>query len=127
MNLSKPMKLLVGAGTFLPMFFIIVVSIFFVAIIASADHWGKEPPSELWIFFAVVIPLYFVVLITFIGLMVFYVFHIVKNITLSEGYKIMWLLLLFFVSFIAIPVYWIICVWPEPKEENGESVSVNTQ
>ena len=120
MYLSKPLKVLVGIGTFWPIMFIIIAVMFFVGLTIDADNWGNEPPREFFAFLFMFIPLYFITLLTYLGLMVFYIFHIVKNMSLTESYKIMWIILLFFVSFIAMPVYWIVCVWPEPKTESGK-------
>jgi len=126
MNLNKPLKVLLGLGTIWPFvyFFLFVVSI--IGLLMNSDHWGNEPPIEAILFFIIFFILYFITIILHIGLMVFCIIHIIKHKSLTEGYKIMWMILLFFMGFFTMPIYWIICIWPEPKENTGELIVSNT-
>jgi hypothetical protein len=48
-----------------------------------------------------------------LGLLVFYIVHVFKNAALAEDRRILWTLIIFMGSFVAMPVYWVLYVWPQ--------------
>lgn len=45
------------------------------------------------------------------GLMIFYLFHLYSTSGLGAGSRALWLVLIVFVSFLAMPLYWYLHVW----------------
>jgi hypothetical protein len=48
-----------------------------------------------------------------LGLMVFYIIHIVKNKTGAEVFRILSAVGLYFLPFFAMPFYYLVYIWPE--------------
>jgi hypothetical protein len=107
---------LLGFLSFLPpvaAFATIVVP--FAIAIATESPWNATEPSStettgMWIAAAVM----FLGLALGVGLVVLFAIHAGLRPQLDTASKVVWILLIIFVSPIAVPVYWLVVVRPEP-------------
>ena len=93
----------------------------------SSEQSGRgEPPAFLFAFpfmiMSMVFPLQCVFLALTFGVMTFYLAHIIKNTTASDTTRIILAVGLVFMPMIAMPVYYLMHVWPEP-EAPGSAVA----
>jgi hypothetical protein len=114
MQISRGFKILIGIGTLLvaayPLLFIAFAFVpIFMA--AMADSQGLDPGFAA-VFF-LIFPLMFLIMFAQLGLMIFYIVHIVKNREGSEVLRILCGLGVYFLPFVAMPVYFFVYIWPE--------------
>jgi hypothetical protein len=50
-----------------------------------------------------------------IGLMVFYISHVLKVNSVSSLMKIIWVLLIIFLNMVSMPIYFYLYIWKEPS------------
>jgi hypothetical protein len=126
LELSRPVKLLVGAATLWPLVWMFCFFGFFAFMMfLTAGQGGRgnhHMPNEELVFplFALLFLLHGLTMFIMIGLLVFYIIHIIKNPALSDNMKILWVLILFFGSIVGMPVYWCMHVWPERPQDRPE-------
>lgn len=112
MKLSKPIQILVGLGTA----WLIIYPILFVAIWLAMFGVGfmaqnqDVQPSFMALFFAV-FPLHCLTIALQLVLQVFYLIHVIKNTIASETIRIILGVGIFFLPFIAMPVYYYLFIW----------------
>ena len=135
MRLSKGMKIVVGLGTAAHILvpFIIGIMVVLAALIMPlavlASERSGEPPALLFVFpfimFGVVFPLQCVLIpLTFL-LIAFYLAHIIKNTTASDTTRIVLAIGMVFMPYVAMPVYYLLHVWPEQAEVSNVSAAQN--
>lgn len=66
------------------------------------------------VFFIILVAL---TMLSFPGLMVFYICHVYKISRVNPEQKHLWAALLFFGSIVVYPIYWYLHIWREPKKE----------
>jgi len=114
MRLSSFEKILLGVLTIWPP----VYGILFIAFIFINFIFSDNPSfTSFWI----VLPLHILTMILCIGLLVFYIAHIIKNIDLKEDRRIIWIILLFICGIIAMIVYWYLYIWRKRETKSSES------
>lgn len=120
MRLSRPLKLALGAATiwvtlypllFLAVWLLMALGIAFAANSAPAPSAGP-PPLFLIPFFAI-FPLHCMTIVLLIGLQVIYLILAIKNTALPDTLRIVFGVGAFFMPFVAMPVYYVLCVWRE--------------
>jgi hypothetical protein len=122
MTLSKPWKITVGLATLwlvlYPLLFFAVWLIMFIGmpisgIIASSAE-GNLPmfiaPFFMLPFFCI-FPLHFLTIFIALGLMAFYLIHVIKNTKANDTVRIILGVGCFFMPFIAMPVYYYAYIW----------------
>jgi hypothetical protein len=110
--MSKSIKILVGILTFLPLvgtiFYLWAFFRMFTAIIANA---GAPDAIGLSDNFASFFSSLLLMMAFNIGLLVFYIVHVVQNKALTSDERLMWILLFIFISFISFGIYWALKIW----------------
>lgn len=76
--------------------------------------------------FAAVFVVHMLTIILVLGLIAIYVVLAVKNETLDQTKKIIWLVALALFTLISMPVYWYLYVWRKPPAANGPNESKAT-
>lgn len=56
-------------------------------------------------------------MLSFPGLLVFYILNVYRNNRIAKNQKNLWAALLFFGNIVVYPVYWYLFIWREPKED----------
>jgi len=114
MTLGKPVKILVGVGTV----WIILYPLLFLATWLSMmtgfiSASSAEPPSFLFSLIPAIFPVHCLTLIVQLALMAFYLYHVIKNTTTSEVLRVVLGIGTFFIPYIAMPLYYYLCIWRE--------------
>lgn len=125
MNFSKPLKVIIGILTLFVMFFPIVIPIIMLLWVFSASLPLSETQTipEAEVVGKIMLPmlLYFAVMagyaISQLGLQIFYIIHAIKNRVATETNRILFVLGVFFLPFVAMPIYYIIYVWKDTPAE----------
>ena len=124
MNISKPVKILIGLGTLWYMIypFIFIGGIFLsMGLLSFLTHGDYGPNSELrfgpFPFFGLIFPLHFCTIFLGMGLLVFYLIHVIKNTKADETIRIILGVGNFFMPFIAMPIYYYLYIWLENPPE----------
>lgn len=101
--MNKALKLVLGVVTILP----VVYCIYFVYQFINFQFMYND--------FDYVVTAHVVLMFLYAALEVFYIIHIVKASHLPSNQKIMWLLIVIFLTFIGMPVYWYFQIWKHEK------------
>src|SRR6185503_20175280 len=126
MNLSKPVKILVGIATFWYALYLLltiagILLLFgyvFVALLA-----GGESVANLSTLFTQILSLEFMLpihlcsLFLEVGLLIFYLVHTIKNTEASDSMRIVLGLGHLFLPFVAMPIYYYLYLWRENPPE----------
>jgi hypothetical protein len=114
MQISKPIKILVGLGTIwyalYPLLFLAVWLFMFSSFFLPITFEGSEPPFFMLPFFAI-FPLHLFTMLLGFGLMAFYLVHVIRDRRGSETVRIILGVGCFFMPYLAMPVYYYIFIW----------------
>ena len=120
MGFKKSTKILLGVATIWPiaymlLFFVGMMFMMFLMPFAS----GSTPPHQadsplIFIGFLSFFTVHMLTILMSMGLMAFYIVRIFKT-PLDEAMKIMWTVLICMVGIFAMPVFWYLYIWREPK------------
>ena len=127
MNISRPVKILIGALTVFAVFFPFVVMpafmmffmfnlgfpFFDLQTIPGPDEFGKTTI----IMMAFLYPLMMCSSLMQIGLQIFYITHEIKNKVLTDTFRILLVLGTFFLPYIAMPIYFVAYLWKDNPQE----------
>jgi hypothetical protein len=107
--MQKTTKLLLGLATLWPFAYLVL---FFVVIVATTVFGPGSPeqpgPPPL---IALILPLHFLTMLWVVVLMVIYIVNVFKNDRVDKDKKVLWAIVLFMGSMIAMPVYWYLYIW----------------
>jgi len=116
--MSKQGKILLGIVSFLPLVFIIIYCIFFFSMFSPAFHESVQQPgppvfllgnmTEMQVSMALLI-------ITALGLLIYYLIHIMNNQLLDSTDRLTWILIILLANVAAYPIYWYLKIWKRPE------------
>lgn len=114
--MKKFTKILLAIATIWPFiymifFFLVVFSSLFLMPRSGSPEGGAFPSLFLLIF-----PLHFLTMLLIMGLTVFYMVNVFRNERVEKDKKVLWAVVLFMGSMIAMPIYWYLYIWREDKE-----------
>lgn len=120
MNLNKPAKIILGILTFLPILLAISI-IGFVIFNFISMVFNQEPamPMMYMSYLSYIIPYFFLVVFLSLGLFIYYLVHIIQNQYLDNEKRILWIVVLFVLGGITMPVYWYVHIWKIPSPTNN--------
>ena len=113
MKLHKPVKILIGLATLwfaiYPFLFIgvMMVGMGIFPIFAQSSN----SPDAIFSLFGLIFPLHFCTIFIAMGLMVFYLVHVIKNTQADETIRIVLGVGNYFLPFIAMPIYFYLYIW----------------
>ena len=117
--MSKNAKLLLGLATFLPLFIGICFVMFALSMAKDILLLPNQDDPKIVaqyilprVFSMPFILLIFAAFTTRIGLLIYYIMHVVNHKVKTEGEKIMWILLFIFIGTIANIIYFFVKVVP---------------
>ncbi len=119
--MKKSTKILLAIATVFPFAYIIF---FFVVVFFSFFMMSQEDSSEggaMPVLFMILIPLHLLTMLLIMGLTVFYMVNVFRNNRVEKDKKVLWAVVLFMGSIIAMPIYWYLYIW----REGVESVTVS--
>lgn len=109
-------KILLGLATGWPFVYMLLFFIFIFGIVLTSTPGpgdGRELNPLFGVGFFAIFIIHFFTIFLMLGLTVFYIIHAVKNTKLDSNMRIMWIILFFFASMIAQPIYWYLQIWRE--------------
>jgi len=124
MQLSRPLKLTIGALTIWPLAYMFL----FFAFVAGTMLWmslvpkGGPPHSPgVPVAFLVVFAAHFATILLTFGLIAFYIVYLFKTDRVQQDKKALWAAVLFLGGFVAMPVFFFLYVWPDqwPRKPDG--------
>ena len=127
MKLSKPVKVLIGLATawtviypllFLAVWLLMAFGIFLSASLPATEAGKVSPPTMLpfGLFFGI-FPVHCLTILLNFALIPFYLIHVIKNTAASETVRIILGVGIFFMGFVAMPVYYYLYIWREQPPE----------
>jgi uncharacterized membrane protein len=113
--MSRSSKVFVGILSFLPLVLLIVLLFMFFRIFPTIIEWGNYEPSpqEVFSYFGPIFILGFGIGILSLGLLIFFIIHLIGNKTMDSTEKIIWILVFLFAGIVGYPIYWYLRVWKD--------------
>ena len=126
--MQKPGKMVLGAATLWPF---VYMFIFFGFIISSILFMPGQPSTRAFpVFFAVIFVLHIFTMLLTMGLTIFFIVDVFKNVRVDKDKKVLWAIVIFLGNMIAMPIYWYLYIWKEPAVAGnplpGQLNSVNS-
>lgn len=120
MILSKSQKILVGFLTLLPFVMLpYFLFKFFTLALRMAEYDGRADEEEiLYVVLSFILPIIIMTLLS-IGLLIFYIVHLIKNKNLDNNERIIWVLLFVFLGLFAFPIYFFLKITGKQGVELG--------
>ena len=127
MSLNKPAKIIIGVLTFIPLL-VVMGSFIFVIYEIMTVLLSEEPfmPLLLMTYLSYVIPYLFFYFIFYLGLGIFYLVHIIQNVSLDSEKRFLWIVVLVILSWIAMSIYWIIHIWQNDNQPKSDPLIKQT-
>lgn len=116
--MKKSTKIIIGILTIWPFLYLLFFMIFFFSAFFSLQSHGDS--NFLGSNFIILFGLHFFTIIMSMGLLVFYIINIFRNDRVKSDQKTLWAVILFMGNMIAMPVYFYLFIWKEPKQESIE-------
>ncbi len=122
MTLNKSSKIILGILTFLPL--IVGVGSVIFGIVQMISLFLSEDPTMPMMFLSYLghmIPYLFFFFLIYLGLGIFYLVHIIQNKSLDSEKKFLWIVVLFVLNTITMPVYWFVHIWKDEPSSDFQS------
>ncbi len=112
--MSKSKKIVLGIATIWPILYMVFFFLVFSQIFMSFSSGSmKEPPAGFFLIF----PLHFFTIILMFILIFIYIKNVFRNDRVAQDKKALWAVCLFLGNMIAMPIYFYLYIWREPKQE----------
>ena len=113
--MSRSSKLFIGILSFLPIILLLVFLFMIFSMFPTFFQWDKyEPaPQEVFSAFAPLFILGFGMGILSIGLLIFFIMHLLRHKALDSTERIIWILVFLFAGIVGYPIYWYMRVWKD--------------
>lgn len=102
--MKKSSKILLALATIWPFLYMIL----FMGVAVSLIFLRGNEPGFIW---AIIIPLHILTMLWIMGLTVFYMVNVFRNDRVNKDMKVLWAVVLFMGSIIAMPIYWYLYIW----------------
>lgn len=79
----------------------------------GSSHGASGPPMPFKILFA----LHLLTMLWVIGLMAFYMIYLFRTDRIAQDRKALWAIVLFMGNMIAMPIFFMVYVWPDPPKK----------
>lgn len=114
--MKKPTKFILGIATLWP---ILYMAIFFIFVFSQVFLFPQKeapspsgPPTR----FLVIFGLHFLTMLWIFVLLIIYIVNLFRNERVPQDKKALWAAVLFLGNMVAMPIYWYLYIWREPKE-----------
>ena len=112
--MKKSSKILLAAATIWPLIYMLL----FMGLFMFAVFLRDGGSGALW---AIIIPVHLLTILLIMGLTVFYIVNVFRNDRVNKDMKVLWAVVLFMGSIVAMPIYWYLYIWrdvPEALKQN---------
>jgi hypothetical protein len=115
--MSRSSKAFVGFLSFLPIILLIFFFAMLFTIFPRILEWeNHEPtPPEMFSVFWPIFLLGIIMAILSLGLLVFFIMHLIRNKQMEGIEKVVWILVFFFAGIVGYPIYWYMRIWSEEQ------------
>lgn len=123
--MKQSTKILLGLATLWPFVYVVFFFIFvFASILFMPSSGGQElgPPVSFMILFL----MHFLTMLLILALTVIYMVNVFRNDRVDKDKKVLWAVVLFMGSMIAMPIYWYLYIWKEPAAIRPEPGSLGS-
>lgn len=113
--MSRSSKLFVGILSFLPIVLTMVSFVMIFAMIPEFMQWDDHDPDPYDVI-STFMPIFFLSIfigILSLGLLIFFIIHLVRNKKTDTAERIIWVLVLIFAGIVGYPIYWYMRVWKD--------------
>ena len=117
--MSRSSKLFIGILSFLPIVLLIVFFVMIFSLFPTFIEWGNrgnsyEPaPQEVFSVFGPIFIVGFGMGILSIGLLIFFILHLLRHKAMDSTERIIWILVFLFAGIVGYPIYWYMRVWKD--------------
>jgi hypothetical protein len=118
--MKKLSALLLGLVTLWPILYIFIFMAFmfsqFMAV-PMGQYSGPEKTGTAFLLssFGIIFSLHILTMMVIFGLLIYYIYHVFHNTAISQDKKALWAVVIFMGNMIAMPVYWFLYIWRQPK------------
>lgn len=114
-TMSQNSKLFLGFLSFLPILLMVVLFAMFFIQLPGMVEWEKYDPGPQEVFgaFAPIFMLGLVMGLLSLGLLVFFIMHLVRNKKMDGTERVIWVLVFLFAGIVGYPIYWYMRVWKD--------------
>ncbi len=109
--MSKAKKILLGLFTIWPIIYMFLFFALAISMIFTVDSSSNQIPPALLLIF----PLHLLTMLLIVILMIIYIRDVFKSGHIAQDKKTLWAVVLFLGNMIAMPIYWYLHIWKEPK------------
>ena len=111
--MSRSSKLFIGLVSFLPLLLLFVLLFMIFRLFPTFIEWDHyEPgPHEVFSLFGPIFILCMFMGILSLGLLIFFIMHVVRNKVMDSTERIIWILVFLFAGIVGYPIYWYMRVW----------------
>jgi hypothetical protein len=113
--MSRSSKLFIGILSFLPIVLLLVFLFMIFGMFPTFIEWGNNnhdpAPQEVFSVFAPLFLLGFGMAILSIGLLIFFIMHLLRHKAMDSTERIIWILVFLFAGIVGYPIYWYMRVW----------------
>ncbi|MDT4968379.1 MAG: hypothetical protein QOJ64_3116 [Acidobacteriota bacterium] len=127
--MTKSAKVLLGIATIFPFLYMIFFFVLVFSMLSSPNRFGTLETGSWETQFSIIVVLHVLTVFLVMGLTIFYIVNIFRNYRVSQDKKVLWAVVIFFGSVLAMPIYWYLYIWPEgpmsppawdPRQMNGQ-------
>jgi hypothetical protein len=111
-KMKKWIKILLGLATLWPFLYLILFFLFAFSSIFFMSGSG-ESDSGVPFFFIFFFAVHIFTILWIMGLTVFYMINVFRNDRVDKDKKVLWAVVLFMGSIIAMPIYWYLYIWKD--------------
>jgi len=113
--MSRSSKLFVGFLSFLPILLLVAFFALHFSIFPRIFEWENNEPAaqEVFTVFGPIFILGIIMGILSLGLLVFFIMHLIRNKQMDGMEKVVWILVFFFAGIVGYPIYWYLRVWKD--------------
>ena len=127
--MSTSAKIVLGVLSFLPFIFLLGYFVWFIGLFVSmigTTGLGDANPGEMpgYFFSNMIWMIIWVALmgIFSLGLLIYYIVHVVNNKAIDSNERLVWILVFIFANMMGFPIYWYMRIWRNtPRTTNYQS------
>lgn len=111
--MSRNSKLFIGLLSFLPIILVFILLFMIFRMFPTFIEWDNyEPaPQEVFSLFGPVFIVGIFIGILSLGLLIFFIMHLVRHKEMDSTEKVIWILVFLFAGIVGYPIYWYMRVW----------------
>ena len=111
--MSRGSKLFIGLLSFLPILLLFVLLFMIFRLFPTFIEWDNYDPTPQEVFsrFAPIFMVGIFLAILSLGLLIFFIMHVIRHKVMDSTERIIWILVFLFAGIVGYPIYWYMRVW----------------